>query len=49
VALAKSRVNSFNPLKTDKNTNKAMVLAIIPTDAMPVMILMALFLLKLIA
>ena len=49
VAFAKFKVNSFNPLKTDKKINNAIVLAIIPTEAMPVIIFMALFLLKLIA
>jgi hypothetical protein len=34
---------------TDKKTNNAMVLAIIPTDEMPVIMFIALFLLKLIA
>jgi hypothetical protein len=48
-AFAKFRLNSFNPLKTDKKTNKAIVLAIIPTEAIPVIILIALFLLKLTA
>ena len=48
VTFAKFKVNSFKPLKTDKKTNKAMVLAIIPSDAIPVIMFIALFLLKLI-
>ena len=46
---AKFKLNSFKPLKTDKKTNKAIVLAMIPTEAIPVIILIALFLLKLTA
>ena len=48
-ALAKFNVNSFSPLKTDKKINKAVVLAIIPREAMAVIMFMALFLLRLIA
>ena len=46
---AKFKLNSFNPLKTDKKTKSAIVLAIIPTEAIPVMMFIALFLLKLTA
>ena len=49
VTFEKFKDISFNPLKTDKKTNNAMVLAIIPTDEMPVIMFIALFLLKLIA
>ena len=48
-ALAKFKLNSFKPLKTDKKTKSAIVLAIIPTEAIPVIMLIALFLLKLTA
>ena len=48
-ALVKFKLNSFKPLKTDKKTKSAIVLAIIPTEAIPVIMLIALFLLKLTA
>ena len=48
VVFAKFKVNSFSPLKTERKTKRAMVLAIIPMEAIPVMIFIALFLLKLI-
>ena len=47
-SLLKDMLNSRNPLKTDKTTNKASAPTIIPNDAMPVIILIALFLLLLI-
>jgi len=46
-SLEKDKLNSRNPLKTDKTTNKAIAPTTIPTAAIPVIILIALFLLLL--
>ena len=47
VELLKLKLKSFKPLKTDITTNKAIALTIIPSEAIPVIIFMAVLLLKL--
>lgn len=47
-SLLKDKLKSLRPLKTESTTNKANAPTIIPTEAMPLMILIALFLLALI-
>jgi hypothetical protein len=43
----KDKLNTLNPLKTERTTNKAMAPTIIPPEAILVMMLIALFLLLL--
>ena len=47
ISFEKERLKTFNPLKTDKTTNKAIAPTMIPILAMRLMILIALFLLLL--
>lgn len=46
-SLEKDKLKTRNPLKTESTTNKAIAPTIIPMEAMPVIILIALFLLLL--
>lgn len=45
-SLLKDKLKSFNPLKTESTTNKAIAPTITPPEAIPVIMFMALFLLE---